>query len=117
METFNAYYGHEEVNTLRLIIKKIFIEKSPVWKYADLLDALKTTQNPTLDLSQISEDNFILALDGLLIKNNDKYVEPVVHELNEAIESAQLYKKLKNPLDKYVYMLDGQKYGIVHIGE
>jgi hypothetical protein len=117
LETFNAYYGHEEVNTLRLIIKKIFIERSPVWKYADLLDTLKSTQNPTLDLSQISEDNFILALDGLLIKNNDKYVEPVVHELNDAIESAQLYKKLKNPLDKYVYMLDGQKYGIVHIGE
>jgi hypothetical protein len=116
LETFNAYHWQEEVRSIRFILKKIFIEESPVWKYADLLRAVKGAEY-NRDMAQITEGNFILALDSLLIKNEEKYIEPVVQNLHNATEAASLYKKLTNPLDKYIYMLGGQRYGIVHIGE
>jgi hypothetical protein len=116
LDTFNAYYGQEEINNIRLIIKKIFIEQSPVWKYNDLLNAVRNIKNVIeRDMSLISEHNFILALDALLIKDNDKYIEPIINNINDS--NVSLYKKLTNPLEKYIYMLNGNKYGIVHIGE
>lgn len=117
LETFNAYYGQDEVNHIRFLLKRIFIEHSPVWKYKDLLLFVRDMKGIGRDMSLVSEENFILALDSLLIKDNDKYVEPMIQNLNDAIESSSLYKKLTNPLEKYIYMLNGNRYGIVHVGE
>jgi hypothetical protein len=117
LETFNAYYGNEEVNTIKMLLKRIFIEQSPVWKFNDLFNAVKNMKNVNQDMQLISQENFILALDSLLIKENDKYIEPVIQSLHDAVESASLYDKLINPLEKYIYVFDGQKQGIVHIGD
>ena len=117
LESFNAYYGNTEINEIKFILKKLFIETSPVWKYDDLLTATKNySVKTTIDMSLISENNFMLALDSLLVKENDKYVEPHIQRLNDAIND-QLYYKLKNHLDKFIYMIGGQKKGIIHIGE
>jgi hypothetical protein len=104
LETFNAYYGNEEIKDIKYWIKRVFIEHSPVWKYNDLFNFLKKIPNKEHDMSLISEDKFILALDSLVIKNDDKYVEPNIQQIN-------------NPLEKYIYLSDGNKYGIVHVSD
>lgn len=120
LETFNAYYSNIELKEIKFIIKKLFIEISPVWKYSDLFEAVKNYNSSGIknyNYSLISEENFIIALDQLLIKDDDKYIEPHIQNLHNALNESSLYHKLKNPLDRYIYIIGNNKYGITHIGE
>lgn len=133
LATFNTYYAKEEVDRIKYLIKKKFIEVSPIWKYSDLLYAIKNTTdlewNPTL----ISENNFILALDNLLFispnststrltsnvsskSNSKKYIEPI-SLLLASTNMTELHSLLYNPLDKVIHLKNNQNYGIVQIGE
>lgn len=117
LHTFDAYYGNQEVNLLNGIIRKLFVERSPVWKYADLLNAVRTLKGTRMDMSLILEENFILALDKIVLRYNESYVEPDIQHLNDTLNITNLYNKLINPLDKYIYLVGGRKMCIVHIGE
>ena len=41
LNTFNAFYSNDEVHNISIIIKRLFIEKSPIWTYSDLLSMVK----------------------------------------------------------------------------
>lgn len=116
LETFNAYYADDEIKEIKFLIKKIFIEISPVWTYDHLFQAIKSNKftRTNYDMELISEHNFIIALNSLLIKDSDKYVEPHIQKISD---NEQLYYRLHDHLDKYIYMVGGQIKGIKHIGE
>jgi hypothetical protein len=62
-DTFMAFYAEKELNAVSIIIKRMFLEVSPVWKYDDLWNA---TQNPSfrveINTSLIDKEIFTFAL-------------------------------------------------------
>ena len=129
LSTFNAYYAKEEVDRLKYLIKKTFIEISPIWKYSDLLHTIKNTADLEWNSTLISENNFILALDNLLFispnsqsehitsrGNKKKYIEPI-SLLLASTNMSDLHSLLHNPLDKVIHLKNNQNYGIIQIGE
>lgn len=71
INTFNAFYSDDEIGNIIYIIKRLFIEQSPIWKYNDLWNAVKNPpftlqMNPSLFL----EDSFIIALNIMIYKDS-----------------------------------------------
>jgi hypothetical protein len=116
LETFNAFHSQEEVNRNIMIIKRLFIEKSPVWTYKDLFVAIK---NPHFSVEAntqlISESLFIVALTRLVWIKNLQYVEPIITSTNEQISS--VVDKLYDPDDKIILLPGNQKSVITQMGE
>jgi hypothetical protein len=85
--TFDAYHSKNEVNAIRSMIKRFFIELSPVWEYNDLFDAVKTDPleyEPELNTELFVETFFSIALDQICWNDSKKYTEPLI---NKSIES------------------------------
>ena len=81
ISTFNVYYAKNEVNIIKTIIKRLFIELSGVWEYNDLLNAVRNPpENYDLEVNTklIDEANFIIAINQLIWSSSVKYVEPFV---------------------------------------
>lgn len=73
--TFSAFHSEKEVNAIIMIIKKLFLEISPVWKHNDLWDTVK--QPPFIveyNTKLFHEDMFNIAIYKLLWFD-DEYVE------------------------------------------
>jgi hypothetical protein len=70
-KTFDIYHREEEINYLTYIIKRLFIEVSRVYTYADLWNDVKS---PPFKLqynsNMFSEDNYKLALHNLLYSDS-----------------------------------------------
>ena len=125
-DTFDVYYAKKEVETITMIIKRLFIENQPVWKYAELLDAVRnppTSWDVPYNTKLFSDQNFQIALTRLIcdkpeqllnnkMKSSDKikYVEPVIE--NEYTEF-EPYSRLMNPDDKLITLLNGQRSIII----
>ena len=66
LTTFRLYHSDDEISIILYIIKRLFIEQSPVWTYNDLWN---TVQNPPFELyvnpKLFLEDNLIIALNIL----------------------------------------------------
>ena len=106
LSTFNAYYAKYEVDYIIYIIKRLFIEISPVWKYDDLFNAVKMpTFEVEIDLSLISKELYNIALTNLLFKNDVRFVETSIQNLHNNIDE-DLVDILKNPLDKLLRFND-----------
>lgn len=67
LSTFRAFYQSEEVDQIVYVIKRAFIQYSPVWKYDHLLRfVMKPPFKTVTNMSIIDEDSFIVALKRLL---------------------------------------------------
>lgn len=73
LSTFTVYHTQSELEYIIYIIKRLFLEKSQVWTYDQLWQAVKTsTYNIPVNTHIFSEDNFAIALYQLTwgVKNN-----------------------------------------------
>lgn len=126
-DTFDVYYAKKEVETIIMIIKRLFIESQPVWRYNELLDAVRNAP-PIWDLpvntKLFSEQNFQISLSKLIWrdhkssisdkKNKTKYTEPIIENEYTEIEP---YSRLMNSDDKLITLLNGQRSIISQFGE
>jgi hypothetical protein len=80
LSTFDIYYAKQEVEIIKYIIKRLFIEYSTVWDHDDLF---KAVCNPPghydveVDTKLFTEENFLIALNHLVYKDDANYVEPM----------------------------------------
>lgn len=80
LSTFDIYHDDKEIETMKSIIKRLFIEISSVWEYKDLFEAVKNPLEYELEINTklFTEDNFLIAIDQLSWNNNPKFVEPLI---------------------------------------
>ena len=121
LSTYKAFSVEDEINTLVILIKKLFIDYNTVWNYKDLLNAVKNPPFKTYyNTSLIDENSFILALNKLIWIDytNDKYLEPIrkgtdIEDIwNNKIPINSIYDKLLDPDEKIIY-LPNMKVGSV----
>lgn len=131
LSTFNAYHSKEEVDNIVSLIKRLFIEISPVWKYNDLLYAVRNP--PTLSLvgkteintKLLGEDNFIIALHRLVWSKKAEYFEPIVSKLENNkdfsemdildetySEMSELIDRMFDPSDKLILLPTPEDTGL-----
>jgi hypothetical protein len=115
LETFNVFSLEEEISQIIIIIKRLFIEKSTIWNYKDLLYAVRHAGdyfsiNFNADL--INEELFSIGLSRLLWTQNDKYIEPFIND--NTVDT--VINKLFNINDKIIIIPDNQKSIISQIG-
>jgi hypothetical protein len=116
MNTFNAFHTDYEINEIIIIIKKLFITVSSVWKYKDLLLFVKNPPFKTsFNSSLISNSLFIIAINRLIWTKGSKYIEPVLEYANE--QSQTIMDVILNPDDKIIMQSNGHKSVITHMGE
>lgn len=106
--TFDMYYSYKEITAIKSMIKRLFIEISPVWEYNDLLNAIQTdpfNYETELNTELFTESYFSIALEQLCWNDNQKYIEPLVTKSIEE-DKVELYggKYTKNIelFDSYV---------------
>jgi hypothetical protein len=105
--TFNVYYKEAEVNDLVYIIKRHFMEHSPVWKGTDLWASVRSPPfDFEYDPSLFSRESFNIAINRL-VWDGDKL------QYNEL---PNLLDVLQDNSDKRI-IIDGKVNGIVRIGE
>ena len=116
LETFNAFHSNDEVELLIMVIKRMFIEKSPVWTYKDLLNGVKNPHfTVEVNTQLLSENLFIIALTRLVWIKDSQYVEPIITSNNEQISN--VIDKLYDPDDKIILLPGNQKSVIAQVGE
>ena len=95
MSTFNIHHAKKEVELIKMIIKRLFIELSSIWEYKDLFNAVKNPpSNYEIEVNTklFTENNFLIALNHLLWNNNNaNYVEPVMYR-NSIVGGNGIYK-------------------------
>lgn len=122
LETFTSFYNDKEIDLLNIIIKRLFIEKSVVWLYKDLLDAVKNSNNIfelEINMTLISDDSFNIALNKLKYidlpeKGNlqQSFITPIFNNtVNTFID------KLYDTNDKIIILPGGQKSVIKQIAD
>jgi hypothetical protein len=133
-DTFDVYYAKNEINTIIMIIKRLFIESQPVWCYKELLDAVR---NPPMSWDMpyntklFSEQNFQIALNKLIWSNKKdyfieqnsskskaknaelEYIEPIIETEYTELEP---FNRLMNPDDKLITLMNGQRSIICQYG-
>jgi len=113
LSTFDIFHYKSEIKTMTSIIKRLFVELSPVWAYDDLL---KMTKHPPfiteVNTSIFGEDLFGISLSRLLWNRDVRYSEPYF----ESFEG-NFMEKILNPEDKYIIIPGGEKSVIVHVGK
>ena len=83
VSTFNIHHAKHEIDLIKFIIKRLFIEISSVWEYSDLF---KITKNPPANYENeinthlFSEDNFLIALSQLVWNSSTTYIEPFIKQ-------------------------------------
>lgn len=133
LSTFNAYHSKNEVDYIVSLIKRLFIEISPIWKYNDLLYAVRNP--PTLSMvgkteintNLLGEDNFIIALHRLVWSKKAEYTEPIIlvgqhskdsfdysnQEIDETYsEMSELIDRMFDPSDKLILLPTPENSGM-----
>lgn len=85
-KTLLPYFIQKEIDIIKYMIKRLFIEKYHIWKYDDLFEAIisfpyKVEINP----KYISEDRFLVALNELIFNKNNILYNDDIHSFGEAI--------------------------------
>ncbi len=83
LSTFNVHHAKREVEVIKTIVKRLFIELASIWEYSDLLKAVRSppiNYESELNTSLFSEDNFIIAMGQLIWDNSPAYVEPFIQK-------------------------------------
>ena len=72
LSTFTPFHMQQEINTVKYIIKRLFLEISNIWDYDTLFTyVLQPPFHIELMTEQISEDSFIIALDFLVYQKDN----------------------------------------------
>jgi hypothetical protein len=122
LQTFDAFHKTDTINNIVIIIKRLFLEKSPVWKYDDLYKMVLNSRNIIMvefNTSLIDEELFIVALTRLVWANNNKYVEPIINAriTNHMIGINNVIDKLFDTDDKIIILPGNQKSVITQVGD
>lgn len=125
LTTFIPYHIKNEINIVKYIIKRLFIEVSNIWEYSNLY---KYVKNPPfhieMDCSKISEDSFIIALDFLvynynnaeLIDNkNNNLVNNLFDNNTKIIIDLNNNKKVITYIDKYYILTSYNENELIQI--
>lgn len=118
LETFNAFHSNDEINKIIIIIKRLFIEKSSVWIYKDLLYAVRNSNKwfqTKFNVKLIDESLFIIALTRLLWISDNKFTDPIINHVNKQISS--IIDKLFDSDDKIIVLPGNQKSIITQVGQ
>jgi hypothetical protein len=111
LNTFDIFHYKGEIKNIQSVIKRLFIELSPVWLYSDLfkmaLDPPFATETNT---KLFDEGLFGISLSRLLWNRNTSYSEPYFE-----ISDGNVIEKILNPDDKYLIIPGGEKSVIVHM--
>lgn len=76
--SFWAYHSHMEVNYVEYIIKRLYVEKSPIWKYADLWrEARAPPFDTSIDTTMLDQELFNIALNNLIYIENGLSYRPL----------------------------------------
>jgi len=111
IDTFTMYYTDSEINIIKGIIKRLFIEFQPIFTYVDLFKYVKDPPfTVELITSLLSESSFAIALKSLIYVPNN--IIKKEHEYKNMKKN--IIESIKNKVDKMVIGLDGQKYIIVN---
>lgn len=98
--TAEIFHSDKEIEQILFIIKRLFIEQSPVWKYEDLW---LMVQQPPFEIyvnsSLFSEENFIIALESL-VYSLEKHVD--VYTTDTLETSMRDIDRLFDSLDKKI---------------
>lgn len=118
MSTFNAYHASEEVNYIRYMIKRLFLELSPAWRYTDLFNAIKLPPfEVEINTDLVSQNIFNIALNTLIYNKSLNYTEPIIQSMNDDLINSNLLDRMRNPEERVIKEINGIKYVISHVGE
>jgi superfamily II DNA or RNA helicase len=131
LSTFQSFYYQDEINYCKYIIKRLFIENSKVWKYNDLLKAIREPGFKTnIQTNLISEYSIIIALDFLVYNKNKNATSPAIIETSKNGTESNKYEKdniessndllvsnLFNSDEKYIIDLANNVNIIMYINE
>ena len=104
---YNIYYYEEEINNIKYLIKRFFIEISTVWSYNDLFIAVKNANNYfniEFNSNIISEKFYNMALSFLIFIENNLYTEPIFNnKLEKDVSDELMINYLFNSDKKIIY--------------
>ena len=118
LSTFNAYGVDIEVNQIIIVIKKMFIDYSTVWKYSDLLTEIKKSNISHYNMSMIDEHSFIIALSKLIwLPQTNQDEDEYINVMSFLRKSESIYDSLFDSTQRLIY-LPSNNFGhvIVPIG-
>lgn len=78
-DTFDVYFAEKEINVVKYIIKRLFMDVSRIWEYEMLFDAVKNapdTIESDINTRILSKRSFNIALSQLIWRAANNYVEP-----------------------------------------
>lgn len=122
LQTFSAFHSGEEINNIITIVKRLFIEISPIWTYPDLYEMTKNARKNfqvEFNTQLIDENLFIVALSRLVWAKDAQYIEPVI-DTGQKITSYNsiniIIDKLFDSEDKVIILPGMQKSVITQVG-
>lgn len=113
--TFSIYYAKQEINTIKVIIKRLFIELSSIWTYDELFEAVR---NPPegyeheINTELFTKANFNIALSQLVWRRQKNYVEPIITK-TEAIKKGGAngaQATSENESDLFIEGIEGKNF-------
>jgi hypothetical protein len=111
LSTFDIFHYKGEINTIMSIIKRLFVELSPVWTYDYLWKMVKFPPFSTeVNTNIFGEDLFVIALSKLLWDRSKNYTEPYFES-----SPGNFIEKILKPDDKYIIIPGGGKSVIVGV--
>jgi hypothetical protein len=124
LQTFNAFHTNDEIDSIIVIIKRLFLERSPAWTYIDLLGAVRNSRkwiDVEFNTLLIHEELFIVALSRLVWTKDTKYTEPIISNKSANYETNQgiinnVINKLFDTDDKIIILPGNQKSVISQVG-
>ena len=121
LSTFQSYYYQDEINYCKFLIKRLFIETSKVWKYSDLLKAIRNSILQTKKNTQfISEYSVIIALDFLVYNKTNSYIQNINEANNQdnlTFNNKLLIDNLFNSNEKFIIDMNNNMNVILYIND
>lgn len=125
LSTYNVYHRKTEIDLIKFIIKRLFIEISPCWKRNDLFKAIRAppeNYENEINTSLFSEENFNIALYDLVwqdIPNEIDIHQDLPDENPRFIKGIEerVVDKLFDSTDKIITLPQLQDSVVVSVGE
>jgi len=99
---YNVYYNQDEIDFIKMLIKRLFIQISRIWDYELLWSNIKNPPfNVDVNTELFSEEIFIIALTYLTWNSDLRYVN---NTLIKRRDDVNLYTRIFDPNDKIIIM-------------
>lgn len=118
LSTFNIYHHATEINVVKTLIKRLFIELSSVWEYNDLFEAVRYPPyhyESDISLHSLLEENFLIAINQLCWSADANFVEPY-EEMKDTDGTSAVIQHLFS-FDKIILLPSGYHNVIVPIND